>query len=803
MLRPADSDGKLCLDATPNADWALSNTLAGTGSIVVEDGTNYTLTSAGGTISPGTNTAAVAVLTVNGKFAFAKSDGGTPATLAIDVASAGTTPGVNHDQLLVTTGDVALASSITNCALVVTLAPSPVALNGMTLTILAATNANFAAYQFASVTALGSGGSVVYSNGYVALTWVAQTPIINNGAYSNLAATSCDVSGYLSSTGDTPTEVRCYWGTNSMGTNGWGYTNFLGTQSVGTVTTSLTNLTGGVTYYYRFYATNGVGEYWSLATSNFTTLADVTWNDATNGNWAADNANTWNAGSNVYPQFPLNDTVIVDSHTVTVTGAQPAVKATWVTRTAATTGTLYYSDGSVQTRNLDLAGGVLMQSGYPAASVLSNGVVTVRSNSQWYVVGHGNHLAGQTAVNYDEIRDWAQGGVTNTGLLTLDGSEVARLSHYGAGTNFTGGWLIKTGPGAATVPNGRGALNLYTDGGLGSGTCTVQTVLNVYAGQSASPGRPKPARVIVQPTWPDCGVYLGDNLTITNWDFDLYGGQLSFSSTYASTYAGGTVTLYSNAVFYGNRDYRWAATSTYNGEIRGSNTLSFNATAGEDCTGHAFYLGGNNTNFSGGVILLRNRLYVTHPNALGTGPVMLRPADADGKLCLDATPNADWALSNTLAGTSSIVVEDGAGTNTLTVLGTVAPGTNSVSGVVNGAGMLRVDGDMAFGAGSRLRIHIADTNGVAGVDFDRLLVDHDLTGLGNAVLEVNVNTNLAQTSLQGQELVVVSNATALVGTFGSVQWNAPWIGTVLYNEPTGTVKLINICVEQGSVFRFR
>jgi hypothetical protein len=68
---------------------------------------------------------------------------------------------------------------------------------------------------------------------------------------------------------------------------------------------------------------------------------------------------------------------------------------------------------------------------------------------------------------------------------------------------------------------------------------------------------------------------------------------------------------------------------------------------------------------------------------------------------------------------------------------------------------------------------------------------------------VNVNTNLAQTSLQGQELVVVSNATALVGTFGSVQWNAPWIGTVLYNEPAGTVKLSNICVEQGSVFKFR
>jgi hypothetical protein len=321
-------------------------------------------------------------------------------------------------------------------------------------------------------------------------------------------------------------------------------------------------------------------------------------------------------------------------------------------------------------------------------------------------------------------------------------------------------------------------------------------VLNVYAGQSGSPGRPKPARVIVQPTWPDCGVYLdptpgGQGLSITNWDFDLYGGYLAFGDR-ASTYAGGTVTLYSNAVFFGLRDPRWVATSTYNGEIRGTNSITFDA-AGADRAGHAFYLGGNNTNFSGGVTLLRNRLYVTHPNALGTGPVMLRPADADGSLNLDATPNANWALSNTLAGTSSIVVEDGAGTNTLTVLGTVAPGTNSVSGVANGAGILRVDGNVAFGAGSRLKIDITGTNGVAGVDYDRLVVDHDLTGLSNAVLEIGGSTNLMKVTLTDQELVVVTNAASLAdASFLTVQWNAPWRGKVRYNDPPGTVKLIEV-----------
>jgi hypothetical protein len=106
--------------------------------------------------------------------------------------------------------------------------------------------------------------------------------------------------------------------------------------------------------------------------------------------------------------------------------------------------------------------------------------------------------------------------------------------------------------------------------------------------------------------------------------------------------------------------------------------------------------------------------------------------------------------------------------------------------------MLRVDGDMAFGAGSRLRIDITGTNGVAGVDYDRLVVDHTLSGLSNAVLEIGGSTNLVKTTLDG-ELVVVTNAASLAdASFLTVQWNAPWRGKVLYNDPPGTVKLIGV-----------
>jgi hypothetical protein len=71
-------------------------------------------------------------------------------------------------------------------------------------------------------------------------------------------------------------------------------------------------------------------------------------------------------------------------------------------------------------------------------------------------------------------------------------------------------------------------------------------------------------------------------------------------------------------------------------------------------------------------------------------------------------------------------------------------------------------------------------------------VDHDLTGLSNTVLEINGSTNLVKTTLEGRDLVVVTNASALTGAFTTVQWNAPWRGKIKYNDPAGTVKLYDV-----------
>jgi hypothetical protein len=297
------------------------------------------------------------------------------------------------------------------------------------------------------------------------------------------------------------------------------------------------------------------------------------------------------------------------------------------------------------------------------------------------------------------------------------------------------------------------------------------------------------------------------NVTVKDWEIELRGGTLGFGPDGVGTYSGGHVYVVSNSTFYGRRDERWGTDSRCEAEIVGAGRVTIDATTNgigsADFQPMRFCFSGNNTNFSGGIDLLSNRLIAEHTNAMGTGRVLIGPAGSDGGLFFDRPGgNFDWTVANDLSGgrgtNVAITVEDGTGNNTLTVLGTVDPGTNGVMVTTNSTGILRVDGSVAFGAGSRLRIHIAGTNGVAGVDYDQLRVDHDLTGLGSATLEVAVNGSLTPEILNGLSFVVVSNASTLTGTFGSV---VSWPGKVVYNQPTGTVKLTGS--DPGSVFRMR
>jgi autotransporter-associated beta strand protein len=352
-------------------------------------------------------------------------------------------------------------------------------------------------------------------------------------------------------------------------------------------------------------------------------------------------------------------------------------------------------------------------------------------------------------------------------------------------------------------------VSVTTNRGLGRATANVYRRLSLAVSQSYG-ANPKPTINV----YPGGGIYLQDgnaSKTIAS-DIPVFmrGGAWSSSSPIGQWYnnctQSGPVTLVSNTVVgCANYGVVW----TFTGPIDGPGQFIYQS-PGDGAYGiGTTYLSGTNT-YAGGTWVQSGLLVAKNTNAFGSGAVQVdynTNAASHGLIQLAATtPSSNyWTLANNLVGgcgtNVAMQVENGASTNTLTLLGAVDPGTNGTAVTTNSTGIYRIDGSVAFGAGSRLRIHIADTNGVAGVDFDRLLVDHDLTGLGNATLEVAVSSSLTPEMLNGLSFVVVSNATALVGTFGSVEWSGPWQGKVVYNQPTGTVKLTGS--DSGSVYKFR
>ena len=118
----------------------------------------------------------------------------------------------------------------------------------------------------------GSGGSGIVIVRYIS----PNLPVLNNLVATNVTATSASLNGYLVSTGQAPTTVRVYWGTNDGGTvaANWGHTNNLGVQMPGPLSTNV-SLTSGALYFYRYYATNAFGDWWA-SSSEPVMAGDVT-----------------------------------------------------------------------------------------------------------------------------------------------------------------------------------------------------------------------------------------------------------------------------------------------------------------------------------------------------------------------------------------------------------------------------------------------------------------------------------------------------------------------------------------------
>jgi hypothetical protein len=99
--------------------------------------------------------------------------------------------------------------------------------------------------------------------------------VSNDGGASNVAQVSATLNGNLVSTGNLATAVSVYWGTADIGTNtvGWDHVDNFGQRAAGILSTNLTSLMQGATYYYRFYASNSLGVAWADPAAQFTTVS--------------------------------------------------------------------------------------------------------------------------------------------------------------------------------------------------------------------------------------------------------------------------------------------------------------------------------------------------------------------------------------------------------------------------------------------------------------------------------------------------------------------------------------------------
>ncbi len=91
-------------------------------------------------------------------------------------------------------------------------------------------------------------------------------PHIRNEGPSDVTLVAVTMNGYLTSAGGGDTTAYVFWGTNDPGPTwtGWSSTNrFPAPAAAGALSSNVPIAEPRATYYYRFYATNGVGDCWS------------------------------------------------------------------------------------------------------------------------------------------------------------------------------------------------------------------------------------------------------------------------------------------------------------------------------------------------------------------------------------------------------------------------------------------------------------------------------------------------------------------------------------------------------------
>ena len=108
-------------------------------------------------------------------------------------------------------------------------------------------------------------------------TTLGLPPTVSSDPASNVTLAAATLNGTLVSTGTAPTTVSVYWGLADGGTNAqaWANTNAFGQVAAGALYTNVTGLPPMTRYYYRYYATNSIGESWGTSGTTFRTATPV------------------------------------------------------------------------------------------------------------------------------------------------------------------------------------------------------------------------------------------------------------------------------------------------------------------------------------------------------------------------------------------------------------------------------------------------------------------------------------------------------------------------------------------------
>jgi hypothetical protein len=125
-------------------------------------------------------------------------------------------------------------------------------------------------------------------------TGFSDNPAIVTEDASGVGATSANLNGTLISTGAAPASVYVYYGTSDETTNASSWANCELVQAnapTGSISYAANGLTTALTYFYRYFASNSVGEAWANSSKSFKTTGLVS-------HWTADNTPNDNVGSN-------------------------------------------------------------------------------------------------------------------------------------------------------------------------------------------------------------------------------------------------------------------------------------------------------------------------------------------------------------------------------------------------------------------------------------------------------------------------------------------------------------------------